>query len=148
MGKRGRPKIEITEDIIEAICQEISRGVPVEHACIIGGISKGTYYNWLHKGEEEPEDSDSMYRFLVDKVEEAKAYAIATRVESIRIAGQTTWQASAWWLERMDYEHFGKKQAIDTTLDATVKSEDISKLFDNEIVTSILQEEKETEDEN
>ena len=42
----------------------------------------------------------------------------------------------------MAYEDFGKKQTIDANVDAKVKSEDISKLFDNEKVSKILNEEK------
>ena len=67
--------------------------------------------------------------------------AVASRVDHIR--KDNSWQSSAWWLERMDYENFGRKSTIDANVNAKVKSEDISKLFDSDKVSKILNEESE-----
>ena len=130
----------ISKEIIDTVFKEISRGVPIEYACTIAGISRSTYYYWLKKGKKEPDDSDSLYKYFERKAEEGRALAIASRIEKIRI--DPSWQSSAWWLERMAHEYFGKKQTIDANVDARVKSEDISKLFDNAKVSQILDEEK------
>ena len=136
---KGKPSI-ISKEIIDKVCQEISRGVPIEYSCLIAGISKSTYYKWLNKGKKEDDDSDSLYKYFENKTNEARALAVASRIEQIRV--DNSWQSSAWWLERMAHEHFGKKQTIDANVDAKVKSEDISKLFDNAKVSKILDEEK------
>lgn len=131
---------KISKEIIDKVCQEISRGVPVEYACMIGGISKESYYRWIRMGKKEDDDSESLYKYVQIKHDEAKALAVASRIEKIRI--DPSWQSDAWWLERMAHEHFGKKQTIDANVNAKVKSEDISQLFDNDKVSKILDEEK------
>ena len=137
----------LTKEVVDKLFQEIGRGVPIRHACVIAGISKETYYYWKKKAKELPEDKeewsekDELLDYFDKKSEEGIAMAVATRVEHIRT--DNSWQSSAWWLERMAHEYFGKKQTIDANVDAKVKSEDISKLFDNAKVSKILDEEKE-----
>lgn len=136
----------LTKERIDKLFQEISRGVPIRHACTIAGMSKETYYHWKKKVKELPEDSDSwteeqkLLDYFDKKSEEGIAMAVATRVEHIRL--DNSWQSSAWWLERMAHEDFGKKQTIDANVNAKVKSADISKFFDDEKVSKILDEEK------
>lgn len=135
----------LSKEVIDKLFQEISRGVPIKYACTIAGISRASYYAWDKKAKELPDDlseddENYLYKYFEKKKEEGIAMAIATRVEHIRT--DNSWQSSAWWLERMAYEDFGKKQTIDANVDAKVKSEDISKLFDNEKVSKILNEEK------
>lgn len=137
----------LSKERIDKLYQELSRGVPIKHACTIAGISKETYYHWRKKAKELPEDEESwdenqkLLAYFKEKSEEGLSLAVATRVEKIRI--DPSWQSAAWWLERMDNENFGRRQTIDANVDAKVKSEDISKLFDNEKISKILDEEKE-----
>lgn len=136
----------LSKERIDKLYQELSRGVPIRHACTIAGISKETYYHWRKKAKELPEDEESwdshqiLLAYFKEKSEEGLALAVASRVEKIRI--DPSWQSAAWWLERMDNENFGRRQTIDANVDAKVKSEDISKLFDNEKISKILDEEK------
>ena len=138
---KGGKNVKISKEIIDKVCQEISRGVPITYACMIGGISKESYYRWIRTGKKEDDDSESLHKYAEKKHNEAKALAVASRIEKIRI--DPSWQSDAWWLERMAHEHFGRRQTIDANVDAKVKSEDISKLFDNDKVSKILEEEKE-----
>ena len=137
---------KLTKETIDKLFQEISRGVPIKHACTLAGISKETYYHWTKVAKELPDDlteddENYLYKYFEQKKEEGIAMAVATRVEHIRT--DSSWQSSAWWLERMAYEDFGRKQTIDANVDAKVKSADISKLFNNDKVLQILNEEKE-----
>lgn len=131
-------KVKLNPQIQEAICNEIKRGTPITSACLIAGISKDTYYRWYRKGEKA---KTGRFKEFYNKIEEAKAYAIALRVENIRKAGRNgSWQADAWWLERMDPENFSRKDNVN------VKSENINhnlninlnRLFDDELVEDIL----------
>lgn len=135
---------KLSKETIDKLFQEISRGVPIKHACTIAGISKESYYYWTKKAKEYPDDLSEddegyLYKYFEKRKEEGIAMAVATRVEHIR--QDNSWQSSAWWLERMAHEDFGKKQTIDANVDAKVKTADISKLFDNEKVSQILNEE-------
>ena len=133
----------ISEDLIETICTEIKRGVPYKYASRIAGVSEQTVYHWRKKGEAEPEDSDSLYRKLYDEFERAKALAVAYRVESIRKAGEVNWTASAWWLERVAHEDFGRKSVIDANVNANVEDKTLAELFDKEKLKAILEEDDE-----
>lgn len=133
----------ISEDLIETICTEIKRGVPYKYASRIAGVSEQTVYHWRKKGESEPEDSDSLYRKLYDEFERAKALAVAYRVESIRKAGEVNWTASAWWLERVAHEDFGRKSVIDANVNANVEDKTLAELFDKEKLKAILEEDDE-----
>ena len=141
----GKPSL-ISKEVIDKLFQEISRGVPIKYACTIAGISRSTYYKWENIAKELPDDlpeddENYLYKYFEKKREEGIAMAIATRVEHIRT--DNSWQSSAWWLERMAHEDFGKKQTIDANVNAKVKSADISKFFDDEEVSKILDEETE-----
>lgn len=137
---KGNGNVKISKERIDKICQEITRGVPLEYACKIAGVTRDAFYKWVKKGEELDDDSDCIYKYAQLKKEESVALAVASRIERIRI--DPSWQSDAWWLERMANEHFGRRQTIDANVDAKVKSEDISKLFDDAKVTKILEEEK------
>jgi len=137
---KSNKNLKISKELIDKIYNEIARGVPIHYACMIAGISKESYYRWIRLGREEDDDSDSLYKYVQLKHDEAIALAVASRVEKIRI--DPSWQSAAWWLERMAHDDFGKKQTIDANVNAKVKSEDISELFDNDKVSKILDEEK------
>lgn len=138
MGKHFNGNSKISDEVIDKIYQELSRGVPIRHACTLAGISKETYYRWRRIALED-ENCDPIYKKFLERIEEGIAMAIATRVEHIRL--DNSWQSSAWWLERMAHEDFGRKQTIDAKVDAKVTSKDISKLFDDAKVNKILDEE-------
>lgn len=138
-------RYKLSKEVIDKLSQELSRGVPIQYATVIAGISKGTYYRWKDDVKQLPEDEDSwterekLLSYFDEKIKEGIAMAVATRVEHIRT--DNSWQSSAWWLERMAHEDFGKKQTIDANVDAKVKSADISKFFDDEKISKILNEE-------
>lgn len=132
-------KVKLNPQIQDAICNEIKRGTPITSACLIAGISKDTYYRWYRKGEKA---KTGRFKEFYNKIEEAKAYAIALRVENIRKAGRNgSWQADAWWLERMDPENFSRKDNVN------VKSENINhnlninlnRLFDEDMMRDIVE---------
>ena len=143
--EKFKPRL-LTRKVVDTLFQEISRGVPIKHACTIAGISDKTYYLWkkqvkeLPENEDEWDETDELLDYFDKKSEEGIAMAVATRVEKIRV--DNSWQSAAWWLERMAHEDFGKKQTIDANVNAKVKSADISKFFDDEKVSKILDEEK------
>ena len=46
----------LTKENIDRLFQEISRGVPIRHACTIAGFSKESYYKWKKLSKELPEN--------------------------------------------------------------------------------------------
>lgn len=89
---------------VSTICNLLKAGNTRRTSAIAGGISEETFYVWM---KSKPEFSES--------VKKAEAEAEARNVAIINQAGKTSWQASAWWLERRRKEDFGKQDRVDIT---------------------------------
>ena len=120
-------KLKLTDQLCDDICNDIKAGVPIDHAAVAHGITRATFYNWYNKGEDA---KSGKFKKFYDKVEEAKSVAITLRARRIYKAGETNWQADAWWLERVDPENFGRKEKVEAKIEADVKSEVTGSLFD------------------
>lgn len=108
-------KTKLTDELANEICNDIKAGVPFKHAAISHGIDESTFYNWYNKGKEAKRKTK--FRDFYEKVEEAKSVAINLRARRIYKAGETSWQADAWWLERMDPENFGVKEKVEAKVE-------------------------------
>lgn len=120
-------KLKLTDKLCDEICNDIKAGVPIKHASISHGITERTFYNWFEKGKEA---KSGKFRKFYDKIQEAKSVAITLRARRIYKAGETSWQADAWWLERVDPDNFGKKEyhKHEADINADVKTELLTKL--------------------
>ena len=103
-------KTKLTDKLCDEICNDIKAGVPIKHAAISHGITEVTFYNWYNQGKTAKSGAKKQF---YDKVEEAKSVAITLRARRIYKAGETSWQADAWWLERVDPDNFARKDHID-----------------------------------
>lgn len=117
-------KTKLTDKLCDEICNDIKAGVPIKHASVAHGITDATFYNWYNKGKVA---KSGKFKIFHDKVEEAKSIAITLRARRIYKAGEMSWQADAWWLERVDPDNFGRKDKVH--VDAKTKIE--SRSFDN-----------------
>lgn len=118
-------KFKINDKLTKKICNDIKAGVPILHACIAHGISKSSFYNWYDKGKNA---KTGQFRDFYDSVNEAKSVAVALRARRIYKAGETIWQADAWWLERADPEHFGRKDHVQVDANAKIESKGFENL--------------------
>ena len=106
---RTMAKLKLTDQLCDEICNDIKAGVPIKHAAISHGITEVTFYNWYNQGKTAKSGAKKQF---YDKVEEAKSVAITLRARRIYKAGETSWQADAWWLERVDPDNFGRKDNL------------------------------------
>lgn len=120
-------KLKLTDKLCDEICNDIKAGVPIKHASISHGITERTFYNWFEKGKEA---KSGKFRKFYDKIQEAKSVAITLRARRIYKAGETSWQADAWWLERVDPDNFGRKDTHQVDMNANVNSEVTVNLLD------------------
>lgn len=90
-------KYTISEDKINRICDAIKRGLSNRSAAASVGISHVSFYNWVNRGEHE---DDTLYSKFYDGVQAASAEFEASRIRNIASHEETSWQASAWLLER------------------------------------------------
>lgn len=115
-GKRSA--LLLTDEVHDRIVGTLRLGNYVEHAASYAGISRGTLYNWLKKGDEarakresggELDEVEERYARFSEDVDNARATAVVRNVSIIQQAAQTNWQAAGWWLERTAPQHFGRQ---------------------------------------
>lgn len=119
MPRRVVNKAEVTRRILDALKAGNTRRASYAYA----GIDQNTFYRWLEKDREFREG-----------VEKAEADAEVWHVTNIRkAAGDGTWTASAWWLERRRHEDWKKRDEINLRQLPTERLVDIAAECDRRI---------------
>ena len=80
--KTGR-KTKITPELIESICEYISKGNYISTACKVVGIGESTYYDWLKRAEE---GDNGIFGEFAEAAKQAEAKAEAEMVKVVRKA--------------------------------------------------------------
>lgn len=99
---------KLTPELADRLVALLQAGNYVAVAVREVGISRALFYQWLERGASSAA-RDVEYVELRERVESAKAMAEARHVASIaKAAREGNWQASAWWLERMYPDRWGR----------------------------------------
>lgn len=101
-------QLSITAEIIAAVANDLARPIPFKYACERNGISEGTGYNWLKRGESGEEPFDA----FLEAVTRARANGVANLVDH-SLAGGRGSQSATWHLERQYREHFGDIKRVE-----------------------------------
>jgi len=102
-GRKGKFNEERVKMIIDAINAGNYNDVAAQYA----GIDVATFYRWLVEGENA--QSGAKHEFY-EAVKIAQARAEVRNVAIIETAAPRNWQAAAWWLERKNYDRWGRKE--------------------------------------
>lgn len=82
-------------------------------------MGESTFYRHL-------EGDTKKCRDFQERIKKAEAEAISRNVGVIQVAAQTTWTASAWWLERRYARDFGRKDNLNVTrLEANESAQEV-----------------------
>ena len=115
----GRPTL-ITTDHIHNISHAAELGFSPELAADYAGISRRTLFNWLKRGENEP---DTIYGDFHQAYRAGIARSVAENLQNIlRAAAAGDWRASAWLLERRYGYHRSMSVDIQARLDVQMKN--------------------------
>ena len=109
----GRPT-KLNEQTHEAIVTAVRNGNYVETAAQAAGISTRSFYHWMERGEADYEaDLDSPFSQFFQAVQKAKAESEKIDLDLIaKAAGEGSWQAAAWRLERRFPDKWGKNDRM------------------------------------
>ncbi len=100
----GRPT-KLTPEASAAVLAAVSAGLPRHLAAHAAGVDRSTLLRWLAEGRRA---ESGPCRDLRDALKKAEAVGVATRIARIADAGVAgTWQADAWYLERVHGDIFG-----------------------------------------
>jgi hypothetical protein len=113
MAKKPTPPpapSKLTPEVLDRICEGVALGLPYERACLLGGISRATLYNWKDAAPESPEGS--LHRQLVARLDEAHAKGQAELLDQMKghargvrldngaeVQTRGEWKATQWLLE-------------------------------------------------
>ena len=120
-AKIGHRPSKLTPAVHHAIVESVRAGTPIIHAAAAAGVtSTSTIYQWIAKGGKDPA---SPYAAFARDIKSAEADAVAKNVRIVLQAGEKSWQAAAWWLERTHPEEFARRDglALGASSDVTVK---------------------------
>ena len=107
-------KSKLTRDLIKKACQLKKKGYTNTQICQACEISEESFYKW-----QRGEDVNPLSAELIEGLKKAEAEKQAAILAKIEKHGEDSWQALAWYAERMWPERFGK---VDR-LQAEVKQE-------------------------
>ena len=105
----------LTKLLIEQLATYIENGNFAQDACKLADVSEAGYYKWLAtgrailEGEIEKTRANALTVELVEAIKNADAKFKAYHLSNINRASRTTWQASAWMLERRFPEEYGRR---------------------------------------
>lgn len=104
---RGRPDLREDKNLIEKLKGALLAGNSKADAAVLCGIHKDTLRKWFREGEASDEGTLAHEVYMI--LEKAAAQARHSCLMSIRKAGATNWQASAWFLERTQPLVYGRR---------------------------------------
>lgn len=124
IDNRGQAS-KLTREVHDLIVSNVAMGAPVEVAASVAGVSHVSFYNWINRGREvegreaqalideqevpsRSEHDDACVIFF-KSVLKARAQWEALTLGKIQAAGDKSWQANAWLLERKYPERYGRK---------------------------------------
>lgn len=114
-GKAASRPTKLNAATRDAIVEYVTAGMPKGIAAEAAGIGKSTFFDWIKRGEAEP---DSDFSDFSDAIKKAYAEAAVRNLAIIQLAAKTNWQAAAWYLERTRPDEFGRRTRSDVTLGA------------------------------
>lgn len=100
----GRPST-LTPERAEKIFALIREGNTRRCAAECNGVAYNTLRQWVRFGRAGQEP----YAAFAAGLEEAESASEAWHVANIRRHADGSWQASAWWLERVRFKTFGRR---------------------------------------
>ncbi len=105
----GRPITKFKPERVEAILNEIKKGIPYVIAAEMHGIHESTFRDWRRNGRRDIlEQIDSDYAKLVRSLREIEGNRIAMNISTIR-ESEKGHRGKEWELERSFWRYFSAK---------------------------------------
>lgn len=132
----GRP-LTLDADLSKELASLLRRGLTQTDACLVAGVPRSTFYDWLSRGRDLWEthgadgriSSDTLATLTVeelvlldfsDAIAGARAIGKYDALVAIRSGMTDDWRAAAWFLERSFPDEFGRRDRIEVESEETV----------------------------
>jgi hypothetical protein len=141
-------KMILSSELIKEIAKHLRAGNYASDVIDFLNVDHATYYSWkkqskklykqISKGEMKKENLTEYQELLIeflDAIKKAEKESILRNVATIQKASQSSWQASAWFLERRNYKKWGRhtfeKQEIKQDINLKKIDEELKEIFEN-----------------
>lgn len=110
-------KTKLTPELQKEFCSYVAAGITKKGACEACFITESALYDWIQKGERaKAEGKTTIYSEFAESVKKAEAKFKLSHIKNIKNAAESgNWQASAWMLERVCRDEYGKKERVEVT---------------------------------
>jgi len=109
----GRKDKRYSPEVIAALEKALNTGLSNAEACAVACIGETTFYRWMLEGENAQEGT--LKREFWKRIKKATTDVIGRNVAQIQKAGNQSWQACAWWLERRYPDTWGRRERMEMT---------------------------------
>ena len=121
---------KLSQRVVDIICKYLSQGNYLTVACEAAGIDTVTLRRWAARAE----DGEEPYVAVVQQLKEAEAKAEALRLSRIDKAGDKSWQALAWILERTKPQKYGQTTRVHSVVELAPETKDyLSRLAESRL---------------
>lgn len=104
-------KAKYSKKLVEELCLRIAEGCSNKDAAILCDISEDTFYSWQQEKDGKGKINPQYHPELSESLK--KAVAARKRKLVNDIVTEKSWQAKAWYLERVHYDEFGAKSKLE-----------------------------------
>jgi transposase len=126
--KGGLIMAKFNDEITRIIVKARESGLTQKECANIAGINEATLYKWLNKGKKA---RSGKYKKFYNDFELARIRNKLFHLKKIH--EEEAWTASAWYLERVYPEEFGRKDRMDLNHDGKVEVESTKRLEEKRI---------------
>ena len=128
MGRKSK----LTEQVLDIIVSEHSKGLPINSCCDLVGISRKSFYEWLKKGEEGSKANNGLYIKLYQGIQKARAECIRHYIE--KAWENNSPQMIQYMLRVYDNDTFNVAEKTENT---NVNIHTFEDLFDDDTINEI-----------
>jgi hypothetical protein len=136
-GRKGTKDPDLTPKQMEDLARFISLGLTVTDVCILGGISRDTFYKWAAEGKRRTDPDDPIRKFA-DAVSRGRVSAKASALGHVHLGMKKDWKAAAWLLGVTYPKEYGPKVAITLQSEFTAALERLEKVLPPEMYDKAL----------
>ncbi len=117
-GEKGRLVHSLTPEVHELIIKHVATGVSVETAAAAVGVTLATLRRWLIRGRDalmadEVPEGEQIFADLAHDIDGVLARFEIDELERIARHGDYDWRASAWKLEHIIPQKYGRRSTVE-----------------------------------
>lgn len=128
-GKETGRRLALDSDPrkIDLFVRYIASGMPVVRACEYSQLGQSTYYNYMNLADEDEAkgltEEESVFLAFRKRINDAQGELYEKLLKRMEHFSNIDWRAADALLNKIDPEHFGKKEINNNNMQIVVKND-------------------------